>query len=263
MIEGFAQELPENEMVDAIVFAHNVVREIIGLMRQLADRVGVKKMEFTAPSDNGLFDRLHNTYYDQFRAAKSTEGKHARADAVRALKERVWSEISPDPANPSYDSNLFSTVWHELEEKVVRDAILAGTRPDGRDRSSLRAIECETDVLPRTHGSAVFQRGETQALITVTLGTARDEQRVDGLVEEYSKKFMLDYNFPSFSVGECRPIRGPVVVARLATEPWLNAAWLRSCPIMKSFHTRSASSVTFWNPTVPVRWPACVVRLSA
>ncbi|MCC6509839.1 MAG: polyribonucleotide nucleotidyltransferase, partial [Pirellulaceae bacterium] len=209
MIEGFAQELPEAEMVDAIVYAHNVVREIIGLMRQLADRVAVKKMEFTAPSDNGLAERLRNAYYDQFRQAKTAEGKHARADAVRSLKERVWSEISPDASNPAYDPALFSSVWHELEEKVVRDLILGGTRPDGRDRNSLRAIECETDVLPRTHGSAIFQRGETQALITVALGTSRDEQRVDGLVEEYSKKFMLDYNFPSFSVGECRPIRGP------------------------------------------------------
>jgi polyribonucleotide nucleotidyltransferase len=86
---------------------------------------------------------------------------------------------------------------------------LEGHRPDGRERKALRPIECHVGVLPRTHGSAVFQRGETQALVSVTLGTARDEQRVDGLAEEYSKKFMLDYNFPSFSVGECRPIRGP------------------------------------------------------
>ena len=87
--------------------------------------------------------------------------------------------------------------------------ILAGTRPDGRDGKTLRPLHCEVDVLPRVHGSAVFQRGETQSLISITLGTARDEQRVDGLGEEYSKKFMLDYNFPPFSVGECRPIRGP------------------------------------------------------
>ena len=92
---------------------------------------------------------------------------------------------------------------------MIRDQILSGTRPDGRDHATLRAIECKVDVLPRVHGSAVFQRGETQAMITVALGTGRDEQRVDGLVEEYTKKFMLDYYFPPFSVGECRPIRGP------------------------------------------------------
>jgi polyribonucleotide nucleotidyltransferase len=103
----------------------------------------------------------------------------------------------------------FSSVWHNLEEKVVRALILSGTRPDGRDYRTLRPISCAVDVLPRVHGSAVFQRGETQALVTVTLGTGRDEQRVDGLVEEYSQKFMLHYYFPSFSVGEVRPIRGP------------------------------------------------------
>ena len=91
----------------------------------------------------------------------------------------------------------------------MRDLILSGTRSDGRDNKTLRQIECEVDLLPRVHGSALFQRGETQALVTVTLGTGRDEQRVDGLFEEYSKRFMLDYNFPSFSVGEVRPIRGP------------------------------------------------------
>ena len=92
---------------------------------------------------------------------------------------------------------------------MIRDSILDGVRSDGRDGKTLRPIECHANVIPRVHGSAIFQRGETQALVTITLGTGRDEQRVDGLFDEYSKKFMLDYNFPSFSVGECRPIRGP------------------------------------------------------
>lgn len=210
MIEGFAQELPENEMVDAVVFAHAVVRDIIGLMRQLESRVQVKKVEFIAPPDNGVFTRLKAGYYDQFRAANQTEGKHARADALQAIKVQAIAELIPNPLTEGAISFAdFETSWNDLQQRVVRDLILGGMRPDGRDRTSLRAIECETDVLPRTHGSAIFQRGETQALITVTLGTSRDEQRIDGLVDEYSKKFMLDYNFPSFSVGECRPIRGP------------------------------------------------------
>ncbi len=210
MIEGFAQELPESEMVDAILFAHGVIREIIGLMKQLADRCGVQKAPFTPPADDGVYARIKSAYYDQFRQASQTEGKHARADAVNALKARALAEIIPDPnAQGAISTDAFQTAWHDLQQRVVRDLILSGTRPDGRDRTSLRQIECETDVLPRTHGSAIFQRGETQALITVTLGTSRDEQRVDGLLDEYSKKFMLDYNFPSFSVGECRPIRGP------------------------------------------------------
>ena len=210
MIEGFAQEMPENEMAEAIVFAHNVIRDIIGLMHQLVQRVQPQKLHFEYAGDNGLGDRLRNTYYDRFRTAKQTEGKQARADSVKALKTQSLAEFIPEPnAEGAISAAAFGTAWSELEEKIVRDLILGGTRPDGRDHTSLRAIECETDVLPRTHGSAIFQRGETQAFITVTLGTGRDEQRVDGLVEEYSKKFMLDYNFPSFSVGECRPIRGP------------------------------------------------------
>ena len=210
MIEGFAQEMPESEMAEAIVFAHNVIRDIIGLMLQLVQRVQPQKLHFEYAGDNGLGDRLRNTYYDRFRTAKQTEGKQARADSVKALKTQALAEFIPEPnAEGAISATAFGTAWSELEEKIVRDLILGGTRPDGRDHTSLRAIECETDVLPRTHGSAIFQRGETQAFITVTLGTGRDEQRVDGLVEEYSKKFMLDYNFPSFSVGECRPIRGP------------------------------------------------------
>ena len=103
----------------------------------------------------------------------------------------------------------FSAAWQTLVAQAVRELILSGTRPDGRDYKTLRQIDCAVDVLPRVHGSAVFQRGETQALVTVTLGTGKDEQRVDGLVDEYAEKFMLHYYFPSFSVGEVRPIRGP------------------------------------------------------
>ena len=210
MIEGFAREMPEDEMADAIVFAHQVIREVCALQRERAEKVGVQKIAFEAPPSDGLFDRLKEKYYDEFRAAKQTEGKQARAEAVDTLKARVVAEMIPDPlAEGAISPAALNNAWHDLESRVTRDLILAGTRPDGRDRHTVRDILCEVDVLPRTHGSAVFQRGETQALITVTLGTARDEQRVDGLVDEYSKKFMLDYNFPSFSVGECRPNRGP------------------------------------------------------
>ena len=210
MIEGFAQEMPEDEMMEAIHFAHSVIREIIDLQEELYRKVNPTKQVYVAPPDDGLMDRLHGSYYADFKAAKQTTGKADRAAAVRALRDRAMSEVVVVPAVPgSIDASRFKSVWHEFEEQVVRDLISAGTRPDGRDRTSLRPIYCETDLLPRVHGSALFQRGETQALITITLGTSRDEQRVDGLQEEFSKKFMLDYNFPSFSVGECRPIRGP------------------------------------------------------
>lgn len=210
MIEGFAREIPEDKMAEAIVAAHETIKQICEMQEELAEKVGVEKTKYEAPESDGLFDTIKEKYYDQFIAAKRTEGKLAKAEACTALKERATAEMIPDAeAEGAVTPERFNTVWHELESRVIRDQILSGTRPDGRDHKSLRQIECNVDLLPRVHGSAMFQRGETQALITVALGTGRDEQRVDGLVEEYSKKFMLHYYFPSFSVGECRPIRGP------------------------------------------------------
>ncbi len=210
MIEGFARELPEDRMLEALSEAHRYVRELCDLQQELIDKAGKPKMEFIAPPDDGLYDRLRGSFYDRLKAAKQTPGKQARADAVAEVKAQALQEIVPSPSaegEPAIDR--FKPAWHDLEQQVVRDLILSGTRSDGRDSKSLRHIHCEVDLLPRVHGSALFQRGETQALVTVTLGTGRDEQRVDGLFEEYSKRFMLDYNFPSFSVGEVRPIRGP------------------------------------------------------
>ncbi len=210
MIEGFAREMPEQLMYEAIEECHRHIRELCQLHEELRQRVGVTKMDFQSPSDGGLRDRLRSSYFDAFKQAKSVPGKQARAEAVASLRERATGEVIPDPgAAGAIDAADLATAWHDLEGAVVRDLILKGTRADGRDRLALRPIECQVGLLPRTHGSSVFQRGETQALISVTLGTSRDEQRVDGLAEEYSKRFMLDYNFPPFAVGECRPLRGP------------------------------------------------------
>ena len=210
MIEGFAREMPEQLMFEAIEEAHRWIREICALQNELREKTNVEKVAFEAPGDGGLLDRLTSAYYDDLKSAKSTEGKLARAEAVAAVKERATTDVIPDPeAEDAIDPNDFGNAWHDLEEHVIRDLILSGRRPDGRDGKTLRDINCHVGLLPRTHGSAVFQRGETQSLVSVTLGTSRDEQRVDGLGEEYSKRFMLDYNFPPFSVGECRPIRGP------------------------------------------------------
>jgi polyribonucleotide nucleotidyltransferase len=210
MIEGFGRELPEAEMAEAIMTAHGYIRELCDLQQELIDKVGAQKLAFQAPVSDGLSDVLTARFYDKARAAKTTEGKHARAEAMNAVKKDALATLIPDPAaEGAYTAASFSKAWHDLEARIVRDLILDGKRADGRDGKTLRPIECEVALLPRVHGSAVFQRGETQALITVTLGTGRDEQRVDGLFDEYSKRFMLDYNFPSFSVGEVRPIRGP------------------------------------------------------
>lgn len=210
MIEGFSREMPEDLMLQAIDICHNYIREICDLQLEFIEKAGAKPVTWVAPPANAAYQSLCDRYYNDFKAAKQTSGKQNRAEAVSALKERVKAEMIPDPsAEGAIGEDVFKEAWHDLEERVVRDLILAGTRPDGRDGKTLRAIDCKVDVLPRVHGSAIFQRGETQSLVTITLGTSRDEQRVDGLQDEYAKKFMLDYNFPSFSVGECRPIRGP------------------------------------------------------
>ena len=228
MIEGFAREFPEDLMLEALEAAHAYIREIIDLQLELINQVNPVRMQYDEPPYEKLYGALKEKYYDGFWAAKRTVGKLERANACSALKDAAKTAFFPatqkdgsapatdeaaglDPSqdHPCWKADMFDIAWHELEERIVRDQILSGTRPDGRGMKDLRAIECRTGVLPRVHGSSLFQRGETQALITVTLGTARDEQRVDGLFDEYTKKFMLDYNFPSFSVGECKPNRGP------------------------------------------------------
>ena len=209
MIEGFAREMPEDRMEAAIQEAHKYIREVCDLQMELINKINPTKKEYV-PTEDPFPAQLQAAAYDRLLQAKKTEGKQARAEAVSALKEVVIGEMIPDTeADGAVTTEQFRSAWHDLEEKVVRDLILSGTRPDGRSSTDIRDISCKVNVLPRVHGSAVFQRGETQSLITVTLGTGRDEQRVDGLFDEYSKRFMLDYNFPSWSVGEVRPIRGP------------------------------------------------------
>lgn len=210
MIEGFCREMPEDRMAEALATAHDYVRQICDLQEELIAKIAPQKMEVPEPVSDGLKEQLAERFYSQLKAAKQTPGKQARADAVKTVKEQALAELIPDPEAPdAFTPESFKKQWHDLEQRAVRELTLAGTRSDGRDHKSLRNIECAVDLLPRVHGSALFQRGETQALVTVTLGTGRDEQRVDSLFAEYSKRFMLDYNFPSFSVGEVRPIRGP------------------------------------------------------
>ena len=217
MIEGFAREMPEDRMLEAIAEAHRIVRELCAMQHELVQKAGKPKKEYVLADYSQLRDRLTRDYLGELKAAKAIAVKQDRGQAVKALRERAKAEVAPtEPAfgfKPGEAGGVsdadFAHVWHGLEERAVRELILEGRRPDGRDHKTLRPIHCEVDLLPRVHGSSLFQRGETQALITVTLGTGKDEQRVDGLIDEYSKKFMLDYYFPSFSVGEVRPIRGP------------------------------------------------------
>jgi polyribonucleotide nucleotidyltransferase len=210
MIEGFSRELSEDNMVQAILFGHEQIVKVIDLIEELRSKAGLEpKAAYPAAPANPALDHLRQRYTTEFRELKLTAGKHARADKVREFRERIFAELVPEDGEAKFTAEQVSAALGALEEQVVRSLILEGKRIDGRTPKDLRQISCEVGVLPRTHGSAIFTRGETQALVTTTLGTSSDEQRIDGLVDEYSKKFMLDYNFPPFSVGECRPIRGP------------------------------------------------------
>jgi polyribonucleotide nucleotidyltransferase len=219
MIELGGREPVEDDVADAIEFGHNAVIEIVGMIEELQSRIGKPKAGDIKQPDPGFVDAIRARVYDKIRDVKGKPGKHDRADAVKQILEDLINEMAPpitDP-NASYASiveqknqvKLIRNVFTDVEEQVTRETILAGVRPDGRGFHDIRPITCEVSVLPRVHGSAVFSRGETQAMCTVTLGTSSDEQLVDGLIDEYSQKFMLHYNFPSYSVGEVRPIRGP------------------------------------------------------
>jgi len=219
MIEVGAHETDEDVMADAIEFAHKAIVEIVGMIEELQKKVGQEKVGDTHLPDEALVQAVRSKVAEKIRAVKGQPGKADRSDKVKALLDEVILELAPPvtDANAPYalyvqtkqKQSQIRAVFGEVEEAVTREAILAGVRPDGRGFGDIRPIVCAVGVLPRVHGSAVFSRGETQSMCTVTLGTSSDEQMVDGLMDEYSQKFMLHYNFPSFSVGEVRPIRGP------------------------------------------------------
>lgn len=213
MIEGFGHQLPEDQMADAIMFAHRAVAELCQLQEEFVQKVGCGKFTLPAPAANPFDAVLRQKAYARMEEAKVAGVKAERRDARSELKAALIAEFFPEDAATTpegWTRDQFSAAFSNLESRVVRDLILnKKQRLDGRRPEDLRAVSCSVSVLPRVHGSALFTRGETQSLATITLGTARDTQRVDGLFDEYQKRFMLDYNFPSYSVGECRPIRGP------------------------------------------------------
>ncbi len=208
MIEGFGQEIPEPEMHDAIMTAHRLNQEVIALQHELLAAAGLPPYEQPAPIVDPLASTLYERYANDLRQSKQIHLKADRNAATKELVKRAIADLIPEGSTEFTPAQVKSS-FHHLEEKVVRELILDGTRPDGRGPKDLRPIHSEVALLPKAHGSALFQRGETQALVTTVLGTGADAQRVDGVMEEFSKHFMLDYNMPSFAVGEVRPIRGP------------------------------------------------------
>lgn len=207
MIEGFGNEIPEDVMGDAIQFAFEQIQHIIAMQQELRAKVGKPVLEPEVVEADPLIGQLRERYLAALKEAKVTEGKLARAEKVAQIKARIQTEMVGGEGGPT--PAQIGNAFHQLEEMAVRELILDGQRLDGRSTKAIRALHSEVGVLPRVHGSSLFQRGETQALMVATLGSVADAQKVEGITENYAKRFMLDYNFPPFCVGEVKPIRGP------------------------------------------------------
>ncbi|MFN0058895.1 MAG: polyribonucleotide nucleotidyltransferase [Planctomycetota bacterium] len=213
MVEAGAQEVAEEVILDAIDEGHRVIRVITSMIRELCELVDVKPVSFTPPEvDDSLKNRLAELAARRYRDVLLTPGKAAKKAALDVVTKSVIAEVCPEGGDPETtpDPKQVKAMLSELRGKVERRMIAEeGIRADGRGLTDIRPISTRFSLLPCTHGSALFTRGETQALVVVTLGTGFDEQRVDGLLDETKDKFMLHYNFPSFSVGETWPNRGP------------------------------------------------------
>jgi len=212
MLEVGAKELSEDVVAEAIGKAHEGVREVISMIEELQQKAGVEKETPIAEIDADLYQKVSDEITGKLRELKEIPGKQERNNAVNALFDEVkarYCEPGEDGSEPQADKGIFKRLLSKIECAVVRKMILDGKRVDGRGYDDVRQITCEVGVLPRTHGSALFTRGETQALVSATLGTIRDAQIIDGLQDEYSQSFTYHYNFPPFSVGEVRPMRGP------------------------------------------------------
>lgn len=208
MVEGGAKMLPEDAMLDALFTAHQEMQVVLDMQDELQRTVGKPKREITAaPFDEALFGRVNELLRSRVEAAFQLSGKQERATALHEAEENVVAALTPEFSERAH---ALRGMCEEVTRRVMRSAIVTdGRRVDGRGLKDIRSITCEVGVLPRTHGSALFTRGETQALAVATLGTSADEQKVDALIGEYYKRFMLHYNFPPFSVGEVKFLRSP------------------------------------------------------
>ena len=203
MVESEAKELSEEKMLGAVMFGHAGFQPVIEAIIRLAERSAREPRAFNPPDEDKLFSTVKNSAETELRAAYAIAKKEDRQNAVAKVKDAVKATLvnKEDPKSPS--EQKVGEAFKHLEKDIVRNSILdTGLRIDGRDTKTVRPIVAEASVLPRTHGSALFTRGETQALVVTTLGTGEDEQYVDSLDGMYKETFMLHYNFPPFSVGE-------------------------------------------------------------
>jgi polyribonucleotide nucleotidyltransferase len=211
MVESEIQELTEEEILGAVMFAHRSFQPVIEAIIDLAEHAAKEPFDFTPSDDETLVEKVNGLIGGDLRAAYEITAKGARHDAVSAAKVKALSVLAKSDANPDgVEPAKLGAVFKECEARIVRRAILeTGKRIDGRAVDVVRPIVSEVSVLPRTHGSALFTRGETQALVVATLGTGDDEQFIDALEGTYKESFLLHYNFPPYSVGETGRMNAP------------------------------------------------------
>jgi len=210
MVESEAKELNEDIMLGAVMFGHRHFQPVIKAIIELAEKAAKEPLDVQLPDDSAIEKEMLALVEQDLRSAYAIAVKQERYAAVGAAKEKVMAHYFPEGQEPKYEKLRIADVFKSLEAKIVRWNILdTGKRIDGRDVKTVRNITCEVGVLPRAHGSALFTRGETQALVVTTLGTGEDEQYVDALSGTYKETFLLHYNFPPFSVGETGRVGSP------------------------------------------------------
>jgi polyribonucleotide nucleotidyltransferase len=202
MVEGEAKEVSEEDMLNALKFAHDEIKKIVAAQKELRELCGKPKMEVPPVElDQALVDEVNRLAYDKMKTiVASVLTKEERSQKNKELEEEVVEQLAEKFPE---QEKVIKTILHDMEKELMRQRILSeGLRLDGRKTTDIRPISIEVGLLPRPHGSALFTRGETQSLTTLTLGTKQDEQIIDGLMTEFRKRFILHYNFPPFSVGE-------------------------------------------------------------
>ncbi|MGE0090453.1 MAG: polyribonucleotide nucleotidyltransferase [Bacteroidales bacterium] len=211
MVEGEMNEVSETEMLEAIKFAHQTIKIQCTAQIELAKQLGVVKREYChETNDETLRERIKKELYAKtYETAKTVKAKHERSDAFDKIKTDFIEMLKAEKPDEEINEGLVGRYFHDVEKEAVRNLILdEGIRLDGRKTDEIRPIWSEIDYLPAAHGSAIFTRGETQSLTTVTLGTKLDEKMIDQVMVRGTEKFVLHYNFPPFSTGEARPYRG-------------------------------------------------------
>ena len=209
MVEAGAKEVSEDDMMEALDFGHERIKKLIEIQIKLRELLGKEKLVVEAPQvDEELKNKIHEKAAAKLAEAMQISGKHERSDAIKQIREDLKSHLSPEEQEEK--AGAIKEIFHDLEKDIVRNLILDKQhRVDGRGLVDVRPINIQVGYLPRVHGSAIFTRGETQALVSTTLGTSSDEQRIDSLEFKGTKPFLLHYNFPAFCTGEVKFLSGP------------------------------------------------------